>query len=59
MILGHTRSGIGRGHLSSTTVSCAYGQAPCILVLVWDNHFPKGGPGCGRPIAPWSRKTVS
>ena len=39
MILCNTRSSIRQGHLSSTAASCAYGQAPCILVLVWDNHF--------------------
>ncbi len=33
-------------------------DAPCILVLVWGNHSTKGGPGCGRPNAPWSWKTV-
>ena len=31
---------------------------PCILVLVWDNHFNKGGLECGRPTLPRSCKTV-
>ena len=35
MSLGNTRSSIGHGHLSSTTVSCAYGQAPMRSLLNW------------------------